>query len=104
MGTPLEKIAYMEASWLERLEEEFTKPYMIKLEAFLAEEFSTNKVVYPSFDQVFNAFCQVSFDAVRVVIIGQDPYHGPGQAHGLSFSVPKETPAPPSLQNIFTEL
>ena len=94
----------MDASWLNRLASEFEKPYMRGLEAFLAQEFSAKKVIYPPFDLTFNAFCQTPFDQVKVVIIGQDPYHGPGQAHGLCFSVPKGIPAPPSLQNIFKEL
>ncbi|HEX2580149.1 MAG TPA: uracil-DNA glycosylase, partial [Rhabdochlamydiaceae bacterium] len=99
-----ENIAYMEASWLDRLGSEFEKPYMRKLEAFLAEEHHSGAVVYPPFKQVFNAFCQTPFEKVQVVIIGQDPYHGPGQAHGLSFSVPKGVPPPPSLLNIYKEL
>lgn len=98
-----QKTAMMEASWLERLEGEFEKPYMKRLEGFLADEMA-RAVVYPPMDLVFNAFCQTPFDAVKVVIMGQDPYHGPGQAHGLSFSVPKGVPAPPSLQNIFKEI
>ena len=96
--------ACMEATWLERLAPEFEKPYMRGLEAFLAQELSAKKTVYPPFDFTFNAFCQTPFERVKVVIIGQDPYHGPGQAHGLCFSVPKGIPAPPSLQNIFKEL
>jgi uracil-DNA glycosylase len=99
-----EKIAYMEASWLEKLEAEFAQPYMKALEAFLAKEAASGAVVYPPFELVFNAFCQTPFDQVKVVIMGQDPYHGPGQAHGMSFSVPKEVPPPPSLVNIFKEL
>ncbi len=99
-----EKIAYMEASWLKKLGSEFEKPYMLQLEAFLAKEIANGAVVYPPFDLVFNAFCQTPFDKVRVVVIGQDPYHGLGQAHGLSFSVPNGIPLPPSLQNIFKEL
>lgn len=99
-----EKIAYMEASWLARLEEEFKKPYMKELEAFLAGEFKAGHEIYPPFELVFNAFCQTPFDQVKVVIMGQDPYHGPGQAHGLSFSVPKGVTPPPSLQNIFKEI
>ncbi len=99
-----ENIAYMEASWLDRLGSEFEKPYMRKLEAFLADEISSRTVVYPPFGLVFNAFCQTPFEKVNVVIIGQDPYHGPGQAHGLSFSVPKGVPPPPSLLNIYKEL
>lgn len=104
MALVTEKIAYMEASWLEKLASEFEKPYMLGLEAFLAKEIPSGAAVYPPFEQVFNAFCQTPFDQVSVVIMGQDPYHGPGQAHGLSFSVPKGVPLPPSLQNIFKEL
>jgi len=104
MALVAEKIAYMEASWLERLAPEFETPYMKNLEAFLAREAAAGAVVYPPFEQIFNAFCQTPFDQVRVLIMGQDPYHGPGQAHGLSFSVPKGVPLPPSLQNIFKEL
>jgi len=104
MTKAAEKIAYMEASWLEKLGPEFEKPYMRKLEDFLAKEIRSGQVIYPPFEWVFNAFCQTPFDQVKVVIMGQDPYHGPGQAHGLSFSVPKGVPAPPSLQNIFKEI
>ncbi|MBU6382770.1 MAG: uracil-DNA glycosylase [Verrucomicrobia bacterium] len=99
-----EKIAYMEASWLAKLQEEFDKPYMKHLEAFLAGEIRLGKEIYPPFELIFNAFCQTPFDQVKVVIMGQDPYHGAGQAHGLSFSVPKGVAQPPSLQNIFKEL
>jgi uracil-DNA glycosylase len=96
--------AQMEASWLERLAPEFEKSAMKRLEIFLAEEIRDKKTIYPPFELTFNAFCQTSFEATKVVIIGQDPYHGPGQAHGLCFSVPKGVPAPPSLQNLFKEL
>lgn len=96
--------AQMETSWLERLSSEFEKPYMRQLEAFLSQEYREGKTIYPPFEQIFNAFCHVPFGATKVVIIGQDPYHGPGQAHGLAFSVPKGVPTPPSLQNIFKEL
>src|SRR5258707_14651939 len=99
-----ENIAYMESSWLDRLKDEFAKPYMRKLEMFLADEINSGHTIYPPFHLVFNAFCQTPFEKVQVVIIGQDPYHGPGQAHGLSFSVPKEIPPPPSLVNIYKEL
>lgn len=99
-----EKIAYMEASWLQRLAPEFEKPYMKSLETFLAQENGAGATVYPPFELIFNAFCLTPFESVKVVIMGQDPYHGPGQAHGLSFSVPKGVPQPPSLQNIFKEL
>lgn len=104
MALVTEKIAYMEASWLELLASEFEKPYMAHLEAFLAQEAASGATIYPPFELIFNAFCQTPFKDVSVVIIGQDPYHGPGQAHGLSFSVPKGVPLPPSLQNIFKEL
>lgn len=104
MALVAEKIAFMEASWLKLLQEEFEKPYMRALEAFLAGEVRSGAEVYPPFDLIFNAFCQTPFDEVKVVIMGQDPYHGPGQAHGMSFSVPKGVPAPPSLQNIFKEI
>jgi uracil-DNA glycosylase len=104
MALVAEKIAFMEASWLKLLQEEFEKPYIKGLEAFLAGEVRSGAVVYPPFELIFNAFCQTPFDQVKVVIMGQDPYHGPGQAHGLSFSVPKGVPAPPSLQNIFKEI
>ena len=96
--------AYMHASWLEKLEPEFYKPYMKNLEDFLAGETRAGKIIYPPFDRTFAAFCHTPFDEVKVVIMGQDPYHGMGQAHGLSFSVPKGIAAPPSLQNIFKEL
>lgn len=104
MSPKTEKIAYMEASWLELLQDEFEKPYMKDLEAFVGKEIDSGAEVYPPFDLVFNAFCQTPFKKVKVVIMGQDPYHGPGQAHGLSFSVPKGVPIPPSLQNIFKEI
>lgn len=98
------KTAHMEASWLDKLQREFEKPYMKKLEAFLVEEIQSGAQIYPPFELIFNALCLTPFDAVKVVIIGQDPYHGPGQAHGLSFSVPRGVSPPPSLQNIFKEL
>lgn len=104
MALMAERIAYMDASWLERLKGEFQKPYMKELEAFLAREAAGGAVVYPPYELIFNAFCQTPFEAVKVVIMGQDPYHGEGQAHGLSFSVPKGVPTPPSLLNIFKEL
>lgn len=94
----------MESSWLERLAPEFEKPYMQRLETFLAQEIKAGKTIYPPFESTFSAFCQTPFEATKAVIIGQDPYHGPGQAHGLCFSVPKDVPPPPSLQNIFKEL
>lgn len=96
--------AVMEASWADLLQAEFREPYMRELESFLAGEYKAGKVVYPPFDQIFTAFCLTPFDRVKVVVMGQDPYHGPGQAHGLSFSVAKGVSPPPSLVNIFKEL
>lgn len=104
MNVAIEKIALMESSWLELLKNEFPKPYMEQLEAFLADEMGRGAEVYPPFKQVFNALCYTPFEQVKVVIMGQDPYHGPGQAHGLSFSVPKSVAPPPSLVNIFKEI
>lgn len=96
--------AYMDSSWLKRLKPEFEKPYMRKLEAFLAKEIVDGQTLFPPFEQTFNALSCTPFDQVKVVIMGQDPYHGAGQAHGLSFSVPPGIPVPPSLQNIYKEL
>lgn len=95
---------FMETSWASRLQEEFKKPYMQNLEKFLSQEFLEGRTVYPPQSKIFNAFCLTGFDQVKVVIIGQDPYHGPGQAEGLCFSVPEGIPPPPSLKNIFKEL
>lgn len=94
----------LEKSWHEALKEEIKKPYIKELKRFLEEEKSSGFTVYPDEALVFNAFLKTPYDKVKVVIIGQDPYHGPGQAHGLSFSVPKGVPLPPSLKNIFKEL
>jgi len=96
--------AYMDATWLERLRPEFEKPYMRRLEAFLAEESANGQTIFPPFEETFSALCYTRFEDVKVVIIGQDPYHGAGQAHGLSFSVPPGIPIPSSLQNIYKEL
>lgn len=89
--------------WQEILQDEFTKPYYQNLRKFVAQEYKTN-IIYPPIDEVMNAFYTVSYKDVRVVILGQDPYHGPGQAHGMSFSVKPGVPHPPSLRNIFQEL
>lgn len=89
--------------WYEPLAAEFAAPYFAALRAFLVEE-RARHTVYPKGRDIFAAFHHTPFERVRVVILGQDPYHGPGQAHGLSFSVPPGVPPPPSLQNIFTEL
>jgi uracil-DNA glycosylase len=94
----------LENGWDKKLEEELKKPYMRRLEAFLEDETRSGKVVYPPEPLIFHAFSKTSFEEVKVVIMGQDPYHGPGQAHGLSFSVPCGIPLPPSLKNIFKEL
>jgi len=91
-------------SWLEGLGNEFEQPYMVKLCAFLAAEQAAGKVIYPSGDELFNAFNYTPLEQVRVVILGQDPYHGPEQAHGLCFSVKPGVPVPPSLRNIYREI
>lgn len=93
----------IEASWKKVLLDEFQKPYFETLKAFLAEE-KKRFTIYPSGANIFAAFDHTPFDKVKVVILGQDPYHGTGQAHGLSFSVQEGVPHPPSLQNIFKEL
>lgn len=93
----------IEESWKNVLNDEFNKEYFIKLKEYLLEE-KKRYTVYPPGSQIFAAFNHTPFNSVKVVILGQDPYHGPGQAHGLCFSVPKGIPAPPSLQNIFKEL
>lgn len=94
----------LEPSWLNILKDEFNKDYMIELKYFLQEESRCGHLIYPSPSQIFNAFWKTPFDKVKVVILGQDPYHGPHQAHGLSFSVQKGIKFPPSLHNIFKEL
>jgi uracil-DNA glycosylase len=95
----------LEPSWQRQLKEELQEPYVAELAAFVEKEYATAPVpIYPPRDLIFNAFYQTPFDKVKVLIMGQDPYHGPGQAHGLSFSVPKGVKPPPSLQNIFKEL
>ncbi len=93
----------IEASWKRLLEEEFEKPYFGELIRFVKQEYASHKV-FPPGKLIFNAFDRCPFDRVKVVILGQDPYHGPGQAHGLCFSVPDGIPFPPSLQNIFAEI
>lgn len=91
-------------SWKEVLKDEFSKPYFQQIVTFLRSEKASGKTIYPPGPLIFNAFNQTPFDKVSVVIIGQDPYHGPGQAHGLSFSVQKGVKPPPSLVNIFKEI
>lgn len=91
-------------SWKAVLEEEFQKPYMKDLKEFLQKEKQDGKVVFPPGSLIFNAFNHTPFNEVKVVILGQDPYHGNGQAHGLSFSVQKGISVPPSLRSIYKEL
>lgn len=93
----------IDESWYRVLLPQFEAPYFADLKTFLVNE-KRQYVVYPPGSLIFNAFNLTPFDKVKVVILGQDPYHGPGQAHGLSFSVPDGVPFPPSLQNIFKEL
>jgi len=94
----------LENSWKERLADEFSQPYMAELRAFLLERKRRGATIYPPGKQIFNALNSTPFDRVRVVIFGQDPYHGPGQAHGLCFSVPEGVQVPPSLVNIYKEI
>lgn len=91
-------------SWMKYLGEEFSKDYMLNLKSFLQQELAQKKAIYPRGSEIFSAFNLTDFDNVRVVIIGQDPYHGLNQAHGLSFSVKPGVKIPPSLQNIYKEL
>jgi len=90
--------------WEEKLADEFGKQYMSELKTFLTRRKAADVVIYPHSSNWFRALCLTAFDDVRVVILGQDPYHGPGQAHGLSFSVPDGVATPPSLQNIYKEI
>lgn len=94
----------LEASWLKHLQGEFEKEYMLRLKEFLAAELARGKTIYPYGKEIFSAFSETPFDQVKVVIIGQDPYHGPGQAHGMCFSVKPGVKPPPSLVNIYKEL
>lgn len=94
----------IEQSWKVALAEEFGKPYFESLVGTLRREKAEGRTIYPPGSQIFRAFDLTPLDKVKVVILGQDPYHGPGQAHGLSFSVPAGVPAPPSLKNIFKEI
>src|SRR5690625_786686 len=89
--------------WQELLHEEFSKDYYLKLREFLIEEYSS-QTIYPPMHDIYNALHLTPFSEVKVVILGQDPYHGPNQAHGLSFSVQAKVPKPPSLVNIFQEM
>jgi uracil-DNA glycosylase len=94
----------LEQDWLDILQPEFDRPYMKALKTFLQQQKEQGKTVYPKGADIFNALNTTRLNNVRVVILGQDPYHGPGQAHGLSFSVPSGVPLPPSLQNIYKEI
>jgi len=94
----------LEPSWKERIGDYLERPEMQALSAFLRNEKQQGKVVYPPGPEIFAAFEHTPFERVRVVILGQDPYHGPGQAHGLCFSVRPGVPTPPSLQNIIKEI
>ena len=94
----------IEESWKEVLSDEFEKPYFQEMAAFLHQRKEQGAVIYPRGKDIFKAFELTPFDRVKVVILGQDPYHNPGQAMGLSFSVPDEVAAPPSLKNIFKEI
>lgn len=91
-------------TWLSRLENEFKQPYMQDLKSFLQQEKQQGKVIFPPGKDIFNALNSTPFEQVKVVILGQDPYHGPMQAHGLSFSVQPGVKIPPSLLNIYKEL
>ena len=94
----------IEQSWKQALQSEFDKPYFAELVRFLHQEKGSGQVIFPPGSQIFRAFDLTPVSQVKVVILGQDPYHGPGQAMGLSFSVPDGIQAPPSLKNIFKEI
>ena len=94
----------LEPSWKARLGDEFQEAHMVELQRFLLERKRFGAVIYPPGPLIFNALDSTPFDRAEVVILGQDPYHGPGQAHGLGFSVPDGVPPPPSLLNIFREI
>lgn len=94
----------LNSSWKNRLQTEFNKPYMNDLKSFLEQEYKKGKTIFPRGNEYFNALNCTEFENVRVVVLGQDPYHGPGQAHGLSFSVQEGVAVPPSLQNIHKEI
>lgn len=94
----------IEAGWKAVLADEFQQPYFTAIKSFLVEEKKAGKIIYPPGPLIFNAFNQTPFDQVKVVILGQDPYHNPGEAMGLCFSVPKGKKVPPSLVNIYKEI
>jgi uracil-DNA glycosylase len=97
-------VEQLDSDWARHFEQEFAEDYMVKLREFLNHELSGGQVVYPPKEQWFNAFTFTPLKKIKVVIVGQDPYHGEGQAHGLSFSVPQGIKIPPSLRNIYKEL
>jgi uracil-DNA glycosylase len=94
----------IDSSWKAALADEFAHPYMAELKRFLVEERAAGRRTFPPGDRIFAAFDHTPLDRVRVVVVGQDPYHGPGQAMGLAFGVPRGVAVPPSLRNVFTEL
>jgi len=94
----------LDQQWLKLLKTEFDKPYMLELSGFLRQQKQAGHIIYPAGSNIFAALNTTPIDKVKVVILGQDPYHGPNQAHGLSFSVPIGVPIPPSLINIYKEL
>ena len=94
----------MEAGWKQALAAEFQKPYFAEIKAFLLAEKEAGKTIFPPGPLIFNAFNKTPFDALKVVVLGQDPYHNPGEAMGLSFSVPRGVKTPPSLVNIYKEI
>ncbi len=97
-------INQLDLAWKAHFKQEFAQDYMIKLREFLKTEKQNRQVIYPPSNLWFNAFLQARFETIKVVIVGQDPYHDEGQAHGLSFSVPDGIKIPPSLRNIYKEL
>ncbi|GJM13834.1 MAG: uracil-DNA glycosylase [Pseudohongiella sp.] len=94
----------LDSSWRERLQDDFNSAYMSELREFLREQKALGKTLYPAGDEIFAALNATPFDSVKLVILGQDPYHGAGQAHGLCFSVRPDVRVPPSLKNIYKEL
>jgi uracil-DNA glycosylase len=97
-------LEFLKPKWQEILKDEFEKPYMEEIRTFLKDELNNNRNIYPPLPQVFRVFSLVDYDEVKVVILGQDPYHQPGQANGLAFAVREGIAKPPSLQNIFKEI
>jgi len=102
--TPTAANVQIEEGWKQALAEEFSKPYFAQIKAFLLAEKQAGKTIYPPGPLIFNAFNKTPFEAVKVVILGQDPYHNPGEAMGLCFSVPRGVKTPPSLVNIYKEI